>query len=432
MIAVPKIPPKVPDLPAGVGSFRFLYFSELLKRPVCAGKIKDRIGKLTDLVFRLTEPYPEAVGIYLEYGWGKPTQFVPWDRVLRIEDDAIFIKPADGAGPYPPFVDQPGWILLDKHLMGRTILDMDGRRTEVVNDVHLLESRGRMLVVHVDISFNGFLRKWGLGKGRWIKDQLISWKFVQPLSVEDAVATDRVSLSITRKQVKELPGEDLADALEELSGEEQQALFSALDSEKAAEALAEAEPRAQRQIIASLRKERARNILSEMTVPQVADLFSVLPHDDMVELMELLPPEQAERMRTILSEREASAANLMSQDFITFPADITVGAALERIRRSGAEPESISYLYIVNQTGQTLVGVVDLRELLLSADHQTLKEVMASPVVAAEKDDVREDLAELFAKYHYRMIPVVDAQDQLLGVVRYNEIMKGLTTRVKV
>jgi Mg/Co/Ni transporter MgtE len=329
-------------------------------------------------------------------------------------------------------VDQPGWILLDKHLMGRTILDMDGRRTEVVNDVHLLESRGRMLVVHVDISFNGFLRKWGLGKGRWIKDQLISWKFVQPLSVEDAVATDRVSLSITRKQVKELPGEDLADALEELSGEEQQALFSALDSEKAAEALAEAEPRAQRQIIASLRKERARNILSEMTVPQVADLFSVLPHDDMVELMELLPPEQAERMRTILSEREASAANLMSQDFITFPADITVGAALERIRRSGAEPESISYLYIVNQTGQTLVGVVDLRELLLSADHQTLKEVMASPVVAAEKDDVREDLAELFAKYHYRMIPVVDAQDQLLGVVRYNEIMKGLTTRVKV
>ncbi|MGC8722926.1 MAG: CBS domain-containing protein [Acidobacteriota bacterium] len=432
MIAVPKTPPKVPDLPPGVGSFRFLYFSELLKRPVCAGKIRDRIGKLTDLVFRLTEPYPEAVGIYLEYGWGKPTQFVPWDRVLRIEDDAIFIKPAEGADRYPPFVDQPGWILLDKHLMGRTILDMDGRRTEVVNDVHLLESRGRMLVVHVDISFNGFLRKWGLGKTKWIKDQLISWKFVQPLSVEDAVTTDRVSLSITRKQIKELPGEDLADALEELSGEEQQALFSALDSEKAAEALAEAEPRAQRQIIASLRKERARNILSEMTVPQLADLFSVLPHDDMVELMELLPPEQAERLRTILSEREASAADLMSQDFVTFPADITVGQALERLRRSGAEPESISYLYVVNQTGRTLVGVVDLRELLLSADHQTLKEIMTAPVVAAEMDDVREDLAELFAKYHYRMIPVVDAQDQLLGVVRYNEIMKGLTTRVKV
>ena len=47
--------------------FRFLYFSELQKRPVCAGKIKDRIGKLTDLVFRLAEPYPEAIGLYKDY-----------------------------------------------------------------------------------------------------------------------------------------------------------------------------------------------------------------------------------------------------------------------------------------------------------------------------------------------------------------------------
>ena len=75
---------------------------------------------------------------------------------------------------------------------------------------------------------------------------------MQPLSLEDAVPTDRVSLSVTRKQLAELPGEDLADALEELSGKEQQALFSALDPEKAAETLIEAEPRAQRQIMARL------------------------------------------------------------------------------------------------------------------------------------------------------------------------------------
>ena len=55
----------------------------------------------------------------------------------------------------------------------------------------------------------------------------------------------------------------------------------------------EAEPRAQRQLIANLRQERARTILSEMSVPQLADLFSVLPHDDMMELMALLPKEQA-------------------------------------------------------------------------------------------------------------------------------------------
>ena len=216
-------------------------------------------------------------------------------------------------------------MLVDAHLMGRTVLDTDGRRTEVVNDVHLLEAKGRLLLVHVDTSFNGILRRWGLGGLRWVKDEFISWKYVQPLSVEDAVATDKVSLSVTRKQMLELPSEDLADALEELQGEEQQALFSALDSEKAAETLLEAEPRAQRQLIADLRKERARMILSEMSIPQLANLFSVLPHDDVTELMELLSAEDAAKIRAILSEREATAGALMSSEFVAVPPDTKVG-----------------------------------------------------------------------------------------------------------
>ena len=82
--------------------------------------------------------------------------------MARIQKEAIYITPNPAGGPYPKFVDQQGWILLNEHLMGQTILDIDGRRTEVVNDVHLLHSKGRMILVHVDISFHGFLRKWGL------------------------------------------------------------------------------------------------------------------------------------------------------------------------------------------------------------------------------------------------------------------------------
>jgi CBS domain-containing protein/sporulation protein YlmC with PRC-barrel domain len=423
---------KVPDLPYGIGSYRFIYFSELLKKPICIGKIGNRIGRLTDLVFAVAEPYPEAVGIYIEHGWGKPTTFIPWNRVLRIEDDAIFVQPPDEGNEYPPFVDQPGWILMDKHLMGRTIVDMDDRRVEVVNDVHLLEAKGRFLLVHVDISFNGFLRRWGLGKLHWMKDDLISWKYVQPLSVEDAVSTDKVSLSVTRRQIHELPSEDLADMLEELGKEEKDALFSALDSEKAAETLAEAEPRTQRQIIASLRKERARNIFTEMTIPQLAGLFSVLPHDHVSELMALLTKDQADRVRAILSEREATAKGMMSSDFLTMARETTVSEALAKIRQSAMEPESISYLYVVGENGQSLLGVIDLRELILTSDDLKLGDIMVEPVVTAEEDDIQDDLSEMFAKYHYRMIPVVDGQDNILGVIRYNDIMKGVETRIKI
>jgi CBS domain-containing protein len=417
-------PPKVG------GSYRVLHFSELLNRRVCAGKIKDRIGKLTDLVFHLVEPFPHVVGLYIEHGWGKPTEFVPWEKVARIEDDAIFIQPAEGSA-YPPFVDQPEWILVDQHLMGRTILDMDGRKCEVVNDVLLVERMGRLVIADVDTSFNGFLRRIGLGGFSWVRDHLIPWKYVQPLSVEDVVATDKVSLSITRRQVIELPSEDLADVLEELQGEEQEALFGALDSEKAAETLAEAEPRAQRQLIEDLSDERAREIFSEMTVPQLADLFAELPFDEVQELLELLNAQVGERVRNILSEREAEADDIMSQDYVAMPKEARVAEVLMSIRHSGREPRSISYVYVVNGDSKTLIGVVDLRELVIAPDEEVLDNIMVSPVVTAEKDTSRGNLVEMFTKYHYRMIPVVDIEDHILGVICYNDIMKGIVLRAK-
>ncbi|HJX53434.1 MAG TPA: CBS domain-containing protein [Polyangia bacterium] len=412
----------------GVLDFRFYYFSELFERRVrtSAGK---KIGRVDDLVFAVKEPYPEAIGIFLDRGIGRPSEFVPWKHVQRIEPKAIVVAPPEQGERFPTFVDQPGWVLVDKHLMGRTILDIDGRRTEAVNDVQLLESNGRMVIVHVDTSFNGFLRSWGLGRLHVIKDRLISWKYVQPLNIEDAVATDKVSLSLKREQLADLPSEDLADALEELSGTEQQALFSALDDEKAAETLLDAEPRAQRQIIASMRKEKASSILSELSVPQLADLFSVLPQDRVLGLLELLPAEHAERVKAILSEREVTAGALMSGEYVAMGKDKKVGEALAELRRSGGEKHTISYVYVVDEGRKTLRGVVDLRELVLARDDARLGEIMIAPAISVDDTDPRDDLHPLFAKYHFRMLPVVDVKDNLLGVIRYGDVMKNFPVR---
>jgi CBS domain-containing protein len=412
------------------GHYRLLYFTDLMKRPVCTGTVQQRIGRLSDIVFQLAEPYPEAIGLYLEHGWGKPTEMIPWDRVVKIDDDAIFVAPPPN-GAYPPFVDQPGWILIDKHLMGRTILDTDGRRTEVVNDVRLLEARGRLALVDVDVSFNGFLRRWGLGRRNWAQERLISWKYVQPLSLEDAVPTDRVRLSVTRQQLAELPEEDLADALEELSGKEQEALFLALEPEKAAETLVEAEPRAQRQIVSNLPPEQARAVLEEMSVPEIANLFSSLSHQQLVELMPLLSGDRADTVEKILAEQEAPARELISTDYLAWPKEAPTGEVLTAIRRSSLDPKNISYVYVVDPGDRVLHGVVDLRELVLARDEVPLADLMSSPVVTADEHDIRDELAEMFEKYHYRMIPVVDAEDHILGVVRAKDIMMSPDIRVR-
>lgn len=418
-------PEPLPEL----GPYRVLYFSELGKRRVCAKNIKNCLGKLSDLVFSLSEPYPEAVGLYLEHGWNQPTEFIPWEKVIKIDDDAIFVEPPAG-DTYPPFADQPGWILLDQHLMGRTIVDLDGRRIEVVNDVSLVETRGKLLLVDVDVSFSGFFRRFRLLRNlRPTKSRLIPWKYVQPLSREDAVSTDKVALSVTRQHLAELPSEDLADVLEELSRHEREAVFSALDSEKAAETLLEVEPRAQRQIITHLRREHARSIFSEMTVPQLANVFSILPHDHVQKLIAVLEPETANRVQAILSEQEVTARSLLSPDFLGKPGEARAGEVLEELRSSGLEPREISYVFILDPE-KILLGVVDLRELVVAREDLSLGEIMTSPVVAVEESDLREDVAAIFAKYHFRMLPVVDSLDHILGVIYYQDIMKDLVIRV--
>ena len=406
--------------------FELLYFSKLLNRRIRVDKTNKKNGRLTDLVFRLSEPYPEALGIYVEHGKGYPTELIPWEKVVRIEEDAIFITPQESGEPYQKFVDQKGWILLNEHLMGRTILDTDGRRTEVVNDVHLLYSKGRMIVVHVDISFNGFLRKWGLERFIFEKDQLISWFYVQPLSVEEAIegGKDVVTLSVTRTQAMEMPSEDLADALEVLSGDEQEAMFAALDPEKAAEVLVEAEPRAKRQLIAFLREEKARQVLEKMSVAHVAGLLSDLPHEKATEMMKLLPPARMSRVKAVMHDTDVLASTLMSDQVLAFSKETRVGEALLSLRTSVSDRRNISYLHIVEGDEKVLLGLVDLRDLVTSSLAAGLGDLMISPLVTVPRDALREELVELFTKYQFRMLPVVDEHDHLLGIVRYKDIMK--------
>jgi hypothetical protein len=403
---------------------QFVFFTDLLDRRVAVSRPELKIGALSDLAFRLAEPYPEAMGILTSPGWGKPNEFVPWTRVIRTDREAIIVSPPDSGDRYPPFIDQPGWILLREHLIGRTIVDLDGRRVEVVNDVQLLQTHGRMILIHVDVSFNGFLRRWGLGFVHAGRDRLISWKYVQPLSIEDMTTSDKVQLSLTRAQIHELPSEDLADVLEELPGREQEAVFSVLDPDKAAETLLETEPRAQRQIVADLAPDRAKAILAAMTAAQIADLLSALPWDDRMDLMPLLSPEYAERVRQILGTSEATAGSLASRMFVAMPKHTTAREALARLRSGALDYKATTYIYVVAEPDGVLLGVVDLRQLVQAAETMPLEELIVAPAVTAASELVEKDVVDLFAKYHFQMLPVVDAGDHMIGIIRYKDIMR--------
>jgi len=203
-------------------------------------------------------------------------------------------------------------------------------------------------------------------------------------------------------------------------------MFSALDPEKAAAVLIDAEPRAKRQLIAFLSDEKARQVLAKMSVLQIADFSSDLPHAKVTDLLRLLPTARAARVTAIMSNADVPAATLMSVRFLSFAQDMKAADALNSLRSSAGGNRNISYLYIVGGDGSSLQGVVDLRSLVLAPEDAKLGDLMTSPVVTADHDCMREDLVAMFAKYQFRMLPVVDAHDHLLGIVRYKDIMQGV------
>jgi magnesium transporter len=119
----------------------------------------------------------------------------------------------------------------------------------------------------------------------------------------------------------------------------------------------------------------------------------------------------------------------MSNDYVAMGTEKKVGEVLAELRRSGRERHTISYVYVVDEGKKTLRGVVDLRDLVLAKDDVPLREMMSSPVISVDDNDPRDDLHPLFAKYHFRMLPVVDVRDNILGVIRYGDVMKNFPVR---
>jgi magnesium transporter len=114
----------------------------------------------------------------------------------------------------------------------------------------------------------------------------------------------------------------------------------------------------------------------------------------------------------------------MSSYYVAMPKETTAAAALSNLRTAGHDREAVTYVYVVREPEHVLIGVVDLRELVLAPDTATLEELMATPPVSVDMGLLKEDLAEMFAKYRYRLLPVIDGEDHLRGVISYKEIMR--------
>ena len=402
----------------------FLFYSALHGRPV-RDPDGNVVGRLDDLAVTLTETFPAATALLVRRGRVEPFRLTArWRDVESVDLAAVRLRvPDERLVPGRRLPSEPSfWV--GQALLDRQIVDTSGAKVVRVNDLHFLHvPTGDLHLVHVDVGFRGLVRRlgWSTTMG---KEQLISWRYVQPLTL--AATGDTLQLTVTRKELGRLHPAELADILTELDGRERESLFRALAPEAAARALTEVEPKVRQRLIAGLPAERAADIVERMPPDEAADLLATLPQPHSELLLEKMERAEAADVQQLLRYEPDTAGGMMTTEFVTLPSHLTAAEALERLRGLAREVELIYYIYLVDP-GARLEGVVTIRHLLLFDPAARLAEIMRRDPVSVRPDDTPERVAEVAEKYNLLAVPVLDAQGKLLGVVTVDDVLTHMT-----
>nr|WP_319377489.1 CBS domain-containing protein [uncultured Methanoregula sp.] len=405
--------------------------TEYLMSTLIGGKVfrgSKKIGRLSDLMIIETGKLPEVKNLVITRPFGDPALLVPWDRVKSFEPGrcAIELEDLKKYEAEPP----EDAILLFDHILNKKVLDMEDAEVEVVYDIHLVNRNGRLYVTEVDTSKSARLRRLGLGFLSGVlyphedpKDPgVISWLYIQPLPPQISSFRGDVKLNILKDKLAEIHPVDLADILEELDHDQRVMVFSSLDQEQASDTLEEIEPQVQRDIISSLTTEQVVRLLNDMTPGQAADILSVLPSSEAQEILEALSKDTARKIQAIIGKQEEKVIHYTTQKILKFPPETTAGYIENDYPRHARGKDVIMYIYVTG-TDDTLLGVIDLKDLLQADDQALLRDIMLENVISLSTESTLKEASQLFARYDFRALPVVDDKNRLTGVIPYRDVM---------
>jgi sporulation protein YlmC with PRC-barrel domain len=404
---------------------QYLFLTQVVDKNVQT-ETGTRIGKLKDFVFNDDPHYAEVTSLVVGRSFGRPPLNVPWSHVVNVGTEKTIIREPP-EGQYPEFKDEEDQLLLRDKILDKKVLDTKGFDVEVVYDIQLLFVEGKLFITGADVSRHALMRRLGLGRvaksllEHEPKERLIPWRYVQPIGPDLTSTQGDVKLTVAKEGLRDIHPEDVADILEELSREDRIHVFNALDSQSAADALEATEPRVQREILASTNTQRTVEIFSHMSPVQIADIISILPRDNAEASLRLLTGGLASKVNQLLTQHDVPASILAMHCFLGFPSDLTVDDAFVRFRKEAPGCDVTMYIYVVDSE-QHIRGVIDIKELLQADPKDRLEKIMTRNIITVAPTTMRGDVEALFLKYHFRAIPVVDASNKILGVVREKDV----------
>jgi len=215
---------------------------------------------------------------------------------------------------------------------------------------------------------------------------------------------------------------DLAELLDDLTREDRLVLFEALPVEQGAA------------LLSDLRGETLRLVLHSASPAKLGSMLDRLPADEVTYLLEQLTQRQREAILAKMSPRDAAeverlqryppqtAGRIMTEKFAKIRPEWTAAETLDHLKRIAPEVETVQSLYAVDDAGR-LVGYVALRKLFPAPPDRKIADLMERRLLTVRADASQEEVARLVSKYDVHAIPVIDADNKLLGIVTVDDVI---------
>ena len=214
---------------------------------------------------------------------------------------------------------------------------------------------------------------------------------------------------------------DLAEILQELKPEERIRAFKAIEEDKAAEILEFLPPQIQVELLSNIGEEHAARLIVKMPHDEVADVFAEMEDDETESYLEKLPENFSTEIRELLAYKEDSAGGIMTPHVLTVNKDMRVEDVLLFIKSKAEQDEFELYYIYVTDNQKHLLGVLSLRTLLTKPYKAKVEEIMTKDIVKLHVDDPQDAVADIFMKYQYSALPVVDLYNRLKGMITWDD-----------
>ena len=379
----------------------------------------DQLGKVRDAVatLRTNNQPPRILGFIVEVPPRKRI-FVPITRVTSIDNGHVIITGLLNMRRFEPRINE---ISVLSEMLDRSVTMVDSNEKVTVEDIAMeLSKTGDWFIERVHV-----MRR-GAGFRRRGASSTVTWAEISGIAINET----NQGVSHLLSTLANLRAADLASVLHDLTLKRRAEVARALDDERLADVLEEMDESSRVELLAELEGERAADVLEEMDPDDAADLLREVGQERAQALLALMEPEDAEDVQRLMHYEDYSAGGMMTTEPIVLTADSTVAEALSRVRLSEVAPGLASQVFVCRQPLETptgrLMGVVYIQRLLREPPATLLGSILDSDIAPLSAETTLSEVSSYLASYNLLAVPIVDANERLLGAVTVDDVLDHL------